>query len=149
LDEILVRPAVRNDISSIRALIHDVRINPIGLNWSHFLIVETVEGLLLGCGQIKRHSDGSLELASIAVRENARGRGIARKIIETLLVQESKRPLFLMCRARLGQMYQKFGFKAAAFTEMPPYFRHIRQVERILNRTAEADDRLLVMKLDN
>ena len=148
MDEYVVRPAVKNDISAICALIHDVRINPIGLSWRHFIIVETVERSLLACGQIKKHSDGSLELASIAVRENVRGRGIARKIIETLLLQESKRPLFLMCRARLGPMYQKFGFEAAVNNEMPPYFRHISQVERILNRTANAKDRLLVMKLD-
>ncbi len=148
MDEYVVRPAVKNDISAICALIHDVRINPIGLSWRHFIIVETVEGLLLGSGQIKKHRDGSLELASIAVRENVRGRGIARKIIGTLLLQESKRPLFLMCRTRLGPMYQKFGFKAAVYNEMPPYFRHISQAERILNRTANANDRLLVMKLD-
>ncbi len=143
-----IRPATRKDFPAIRALIHAVRINPLGLDWRRFLVVVTPQGELLGCGQIKLHRDGSRELASIAVQERARGRGLARAIIETLLAQERQRPLYLMCQARLGPLYAKFGFRAVGVQEMPPYFLRVCRAERIFNSQAQPQDRLLVMRLD-
>jgi N-acetylglutamate synthase-like GNAT family acetyltransferase len=148
LVDIVVRPAVQEDFPAIRALIHAVQINPIGLDWHRFQVTLSPTGELLGCGQIKPHSDGSKELASIAVVENERGKGFARAIIATLLTLEPDRPLFLMCRARLNSFYGKFGFKSVEFEEMPPYFKRISRLERIFNSSSGVDDRLLVMRLD-
>jgi N-acetylglutamate synthase-like GNAT family acetyltransferase len=143
----LIRRATRQDFPEIRALIHAVSINPTGLDWRHFLIAVTPDNKLLGCGQIKRHSDGSLELASIAVREQARGQGVARTVIQELLAGETRRPLYLMCRARLEPLYRKFGFRAIGLNEMPVYFQRISRVERIFNSKSSAEDRLMVMRL--
>jgi N-acetylglutamate synthase-like GNAT family acetyltransferase len=106
------------------------------------------QGSLIGCGQIKPHSDGSKELASIAVQEKVRGKGIARLIISTLIALEPERPLYLMCRARLNLFYDKFGFRPVILEDMPPYFKRISRVERIFNSSSRAEDRLLVMRLD-
>lgn len=119
-----------------------------GLDWRHFLVAVTPENELLGCGQVKLHADGSRELASIAVREPARGQGVARAIIEELLAREAARPLYLMCRARLGSLYIKFGFHAIEPEEMPPYFQRISRAERIFNANARPEARLLVIRLD-
>jgi N-acetylglutamate synthase-like GNAT family acetyltransferase len=119
-----------------------------GLDWKRFLVAVSPEEELLGCGQIKPHPDGSLELASIAVRDRARGGGIARRIIEELLVKVPQRPLYLMCRARLESLYVKFGFQSIEFQEMPRYFKTISRAERIFNKNAEPMDRLRVMRLD-
>ena len=148
LAELLIRPAARDDFPAIRSLIHNVQINPTGLDWRRFLVAISPEGNLLGCGQIKSHVDGSRELASIAVQEQLRGKGVARTIIEALLAREPERPLYLMCRARLRTLYNKFGFRAIGLDEMPPYFLRISRVERIFNSKAQPDDRLLVMKLE-
>ena len=106
------------------------------------------KAFLLGCGQIKPHSDGSKEIASIAVKEEERGKGIARLIISTLIKLEPERPLYLMCRARLNSFYDKFGFRAIILEEMPTYFKRISRAERIFNFASRAEDRLLVMRLD-
>ncbi len=142
-----VREATRKDFPAIRGLIHDVLINPTGLDWRHFLVAMTQENSLLGCGQIKTHFDGSRELASIAVREQARGQGIARAIIEALLARETNRPLYLMCRSRLEPLYTKFGFRTIDLKDMPVYFQRIKRAERIFNSMAQAEDRLSVMRL--
>jgi N-acetylglutamate synthase-like GNAT family acetyltransferase len=147
LAEFTVRPAAREDFPAIRSLIHSVRINPIGLDWRRFFVAVTPQTELLGCGQVKPHADGSKEMASIATREQARGQGVARAIIEALLRLESERPLYLMCRARLKPLYAKFGFHAIILEEMPAYFMRISRAERILNSKAQSDDRLLVMRL--
>lgn len=147
LVDYLVRTATSEDFPAIRALILDVHINPFGLNWRHFLVAVTSTDGLIGCGQIKYHFDRSRELASIAVHEKARGQGVARAIIQELLVRETIRPLFLMCRARLELLYAKFGFAPISLMEMPPYFRCMGRMERIINSKARSEDRLSVMKL--
>ena len=141
-----IRPATRQDFPEIRALIHAVSINPTGLAWRRFVVAITPDNTLLGCGQIKPHSDGSRELASIAVNVQARGQGVARAVIQELLAREKMRPLYLMCRARLEPLYLKFGFKAISLEEMPVYFQRISRAERIFNSKARAEDRLMVMR---
>ena len=147
MSDFTVRPAVQQEFPEIRALIHEVHINPTGLHWQHFLVAVTPDNTLLGCGQIKHHSGGVFELASIAVREHARGQGIARAIIEQLLKREKTRPLYLMCRARLGPLYAKFGFRPIGIGEMPVYFQRLSRAERIFNSRAPVEDRLMIMQL--
>ncbi len=145
--DFVIRPATRQEFSEIRALIHAVSINPTGLDWRRFLVAVTPDNALLGCGQIKPHFDGSRELASIAVQERARGQGVARAVIQELLVRETTRPLYLMCRARLEPLYIKFGFHAIGIEDMPVYFQRISRAERIFNSNAHPEDRLMVMQI--
>jgi N-acetylglutamate synthase-like GNAT family acetyltransferase len=146
--DLQIRPATRDDIPAIRSLILAVHINPISLDWRRFLVVISPQNQLLGCGQIKPHFDGTRELASIAVQSEARGQGVARKIISTLLSLETIRPLYLMCRTRLNSLYSKFGFHAIRLDEMPPYFKQISRLEQMINLKALPEDRLLVMRLE-
>jgi N-acetylglutamate synthase-like GNAT family acetyltransferase len=148
LDKYIVRLAKREDLEAIRSLIRKVQINPIGLSWKRFLVAVRHRGDLLGCGQIKTHGDGSRELASIAVREQVRGHGVATAVIEALLARERHRPLYLMCREHLGSFYNKFRFIAIERKEMSPYFRRINWVERIINSRGRPKMRLLVMRLE-
>jgi N-acetylglutamate synthase-like GNAT family acetyltransferase len=147
LVECLIRPAIRDDFPAICSLIRGVKINPTGLVWKRFLVAVTLNGDLLGCGQIKHHADGSREIASIAVQEHARGLGVARAVIEALLTLEPQRPLYLMCRSRLKSLYRKFGFHPIELKEMPTYFQRISRFERIFNSKSQPDNRLLVMRL--
>ena len=147
LVDFTLRQAIAEDYPAIRTLIRAVHINPTGLDWRQFLIAVMPDGELAGCGQIKLHADGSRELASIAVREQFRGRGVARMLIERLM-EEEPRPLFLMCRSRLGVLYEKFGFHIAKFEDMAPYFQRISRLARIVEFFARDGDTLLVMRLD-
>jgi N-acetylglutamate synthase-like GNAT family acetyltransferase len=147
LVDFTVRTATQKEFPAIRALIRAVHINPTGLGWRHFLVAMSSEDRLLGCGQIKPHFDGSIELASIAVVEQARGQGIARTVITELLARETQRPIYLMCRARLEGFYVKFGFHPIDLNEMPPYFQRISRAERIFNAKAHPMDRLMIMRL--
>lgn len=146
--DFVLRPARKEDFPAIRSLIFEVHINPTGLDWRRFLVAVSPGGELLGCGQVKRHRDGSRELASIAVREQARGQGVARTIIEELVRQETARPLYLMCRAALEPFYTKFGFRAVETDEMPPYFQRISRMARMFVWQGNSQDRLLVMRLE-
>ncbi|MEX1247026.1 MAG: GNAT family N-acetyltransferase [Anaerolineales bacterium] len=140
-----VQKAHSHHVSPIRKLVLASGINPTGLNWQRFLIAITPKGEVIGCGQIKPHADGTMELASIAVKPAWRGRGIAGALIEALLVSHSGE-LYLMCQSSLGPLYEKFGFKAVQQTEMPTYFRRVSKLAGVLENLRKAGERLLVMR---
>ncbi len=145
--EIRLRPAREADFPAIKALIREVRINPNGLDWRRFTVAETAEGQFVGCGQLKPHQDGTLELASLAVRASERGRGIASRLIHKLAA-EAPRPLYLTCRSQLGPFYAQFGFRGLGWAELPPYFRFISRVAGLINALHLMQDKLLVMVLE-
>lgn len=141
-----LRPARESESSQIRDLIHLVGINPTGLDWKRFIVAVNERDEMLGCGQLKPHAEGILELASLAVYPEHRGKGVARAIVEHLLAH-SPRPLYLMCASPLGEFYQKFGFQRLPYEEMPRYFQRIARLAGLLTSLARRQERLLVMKL--
>ena len=143
--DVTLRPATADDAADIKTLIRLVRINPMDLDWRRFLIASSADGELVACAQVKPHADGTLELASLAVRPAWRGRGLARRLVERLLSQ-SPRPLYLTCRSSLGVFYGKFGFRALASDELTPYFRRLQRLAGVF--LFRKDETLLVMKLD-
>jgi N-acetylglutamate synthase-like GNAT family acetyltransferase len=146
MTDVVLRPASAKDFPTISRLIRQVQINPTGLDWHRFVVAVDSQGMLVGCGQLKPHRGGIVELASIAVVPSFRKSGIARLIIERLLVL-APRPLYLTCRSRLGSFYMKWGFRALVIAEMPPYYRRLAKVMSIVGNLFLPDERLLVMVL--
>lgn len=160
-----LRQAIEADLPAISDLIETAGINPRGLDWRRFLIAVDGDDHLVGSGQVKIHLDGSLELASIAVQPEWRKQGVARAIILKLL-ETHPRPLYLVCRGRLGTFYEKFGF-VVIFNpkDMPPHFRRLNllvqafqflglingnlmRIGNIIN-LGVTHERMLVMRCDN
>lgn len=141
-----IRPAQRQDAPAIRALVRQVRINPSSLDWQRFWLAVDDDDRIIGCGQVKPHADGTRELASIAVRPEWRGQGIARALIERLLANNPP-PLYLTCRARLEALYGRFGFIPVPPAELPLYFRRIWRVYRVVHWLFREGQGLLVMRL--
>ena len=89
-------------------------------------------------GQIKVHGDGSHELASIAVDQAERGRGVARALIQYLLAKEPG-DVYLTCVPDLRDFYRPFGFVDVRDSRgLPTYFRRIAQVTGWLRRLCRA-----------
>ncbi len=125
------------------------RINPTGLHWRRFVVAEEC-GRLVGVGQVKPHYDGSHELASLAVVPDRQGQGIGSAIVRTLLAHAPS-PLHLMCADRLEPYYARFGFRRLRRGEMPPYFRSMYWLARVLAfiaRVAGVRIQLSVMRRD-
>lgn len=139
-----IRAATAADQSTIHRIIHNANINPMSLDWQRFVVAEE-DGLVAGVGQVKEHSDGSRELASIAVIPERRGRGIAGEIIRTLLAQEDG-TLYLTCRNSLENFYTRYGFHSIPPQEMTPYFRRLYRLGSALMKIAGGRERLIVMK---
>lgn len=143
-----LRPAREPDFSAIKQLIYEGELNPMGLDWRRFVIAVNEQGNVIGCGQLKPHGKVVLELASIAVNPEYRSQGIARAVIEHLLA-DSPRPLYLMCRSRLEPLYEKFGFQAIDYDQMPRYFQRIARLAGWVEMVSRFGERegLSVMKL--
>ena len=141
-----LRPARETESRAIKDLIHFVGINPMGVDWKRFVVAVDSQGQIIGIGQLKPHGKDILELASIAVYPEYRGRGIARAIIEYLL-KDSPRPLYLMCESQNGSLYEKFGFREIPYEEMPRYFQRISKLAGLATTLARHDQRLMIMKL--
>lgn len=139
-----LRPAIQADQKIITRLIRDENLNPMSLDWRHFIVAED-NGAIVGIGQIKPHGDGSRELASIAVIRERRRQGIASEIIRALLDKENG-DLYLTCRAQLESFYNRFGFRKIGREEMTPYFRRLHRIGNFFAWLAGTE--MLVMKRD-
>lgn len=142
-----IRPALESESAQIKDLINLVGINPTGLDWKRFVVVVNDEERVIGCGQLKPHGADILELASIATQPDFQRQGIARAIIEELL-RESPRPLYLMCISHNGPMYEKFGFHAIEYPQMPRYFQRMKKLFDVADVFRRTGEELLVMKLE-
>lgn len=141
-----LRPATEAEFPEIKALIRQVHINPTGLDWLHFTVADSGSGMI-GCAQLKPVPGGLTELASLAVKPADRHQGVARALIEHLLVN-SPRPLYLTCRSGLGVLYAKFGFQAISTEEMPRYYKRLQRLANVFLEMTRREETLFVMKLD-
>jgi N-acetylglutamate synthase-like GNAT family acetyltransferase len=125
------------------------------LDWRRFLLAVDDNDRCIGCGQLKPHAGGVLELASIAVVPEQRRKGIASEIIQALIVRAERLgdpnktaapALYLTCRAGLRTFYERFGFQVLAPREMPPYFKAAYQAFQLLRLMRVAHEPLLVMR---
>lgn len=112
-------------------MVRGARLNPMDLRWQRFLVAEDGTGIV-GAVQIRPH-DGTLELASLVVREDQRGRGIGSQLIQALIAQ-SPGSLYLFCRSQLEGYYARFGFRAIGVQEAPPSLRIKYAIGRIITR---------------
>ncbi len=147
MSEIIFRPATESDADDIKALIHLVRINPMNLDWQRFLIASHADRGPVACAQIKPHADGTSEFASLAVHPDFRGQGLARQLMEQILLT-APRPLYLTCISHLEPLYNKFGFRALAKEELTPYFRRVQIFASTMLHLFADGESLLVMRLD-
>ena len=116
---------------TIRTIARQARINPTGLDWRRFVVADE-DGRVVATGQIKPHWDGSRELASIATVPDRQKRGLAERVINTLLAQEQG-DVYLVCRAALDGFYPRFGFHTARREELPMLFRLMHPLMRLGN----------------
>jgi N-acetylglutamate synthase-like GNAT family acetyltransferase len=145
---VTIRPATDADQKTIKVIIRAAQINPMDLKWPNFaLAVDEASGTVVGTGQIKRHGDGSFELASIATIPSHQRQGVAHQIIHYLITRHVG-PLYLTCIDSMGPFYEQFGFRALTEAELPSYFRRLTRIAAAMRFMSNDGRRLLVMKRD-
>ncbi len=143
-NQVTLRPARREDASTIRQMVNQARLFPFALAWQRFWLAVEESGEIVGCVQIKPHGDGTREMASLVVTPGQQGKGIARTLIQ-MVQANNPAPLYLTCRGALQPFYQKFGFQTLARADLPPYFGRLRRLFEILRFVLRFDEELAVM----
>ncbi|MBX3045489.1 MAG: GNAT family N-acetyltransferase [Anaerolineales bacterium] len=145
LPDFSIQPAAPQHAEPIRQLIQQADLFQHGLDWRNFLVALTPANEFIGCGQVKQHTDGTWELASIAVQPAWQGRGVGRAIIEALLARHTGE-LYLMSISALKPLYEKFGFSEVTGEYLPKYFRRLTQMPAMIAEFERVDERIMVMK---
>ncbi len=139
-----LRKAERADRAAIWRLIFSERLNPLGINWRRFVLAVDEAGAVIGCAQVKPHSDGTRELASLVVVPSWRGRGVSRRLIETLQASAGP-PLYLTCRSGLAEFYARFWFCLLEDQELTTYYRRLKRLVTRLIWLTRSREGLAVM----
>lgn len=98
-------------------MVRRARLNPAGLHWEQFVIGER-DGRAVGVAQLRRHSDGTKELASLVVEPGAREHGIATQMVDALLADETAAVYALIDRRFAGH-FARWGFRQVGPGELP------------------------------
>jgi amino-acid N-acetyltransferase len=112
-----VRHATAGDQTAISRLVHQARLNPRSLDWRRFVIAEAA-GAPIGVAQLRRHPDGSRELASLVVLAEHRDRGVAGRMIDALLNDEPG-PVFTLVDRRYAQHFTRWDFHPVDPADLP------------------------------
>lgn len=129
---ILIRPATEADRSVILRLMRPRDYNRINLQPTCFLVAEAA-GEVIGIGQIKRHRDGTPELASLVVAPERRGEGIGHALVRALVARHQG-PLYLFCLAALESFYTDLGFQRVTRRQLPHTLAFIHGLGNTLGR---------------
>ena len=103
----VIRRARAADQADITALVREARLNPRGLHWSRFLVADD-DGRIVGVAQVRLHSDGARELASLVVKPEYRGQGLAGHLIDGLASGDHGRMHMLVDRP-FADYYQRWA----------------------------------------
>lgn len=145
-EQCALRPARREDESTIKRMVRGAQLNPFGLNWERFTVAVHAEQVIVGCIQLKLHGDGSRELASLVVAERWRGRGIAGALIANVKARADGM-LWLMCASQLAPFYERFDFvRVRDRAKIPTYFSRIHRLVRLLSVFTGGRERLAIMR---
>lgn len=143
VQQVLLRAAQPRDMRRIRAIIRRARINRLGLRWRRFTVAVS-DTQIIGCVQLKPHRDGTVELASLAVERDWRGRGIGDQLVADCVARHAA-ALHLMCTHKLVAYYLRLGFAVVALPDLPPYFRRLMRVLAVVAPRAIKRSRIVVM----
>jgi GNAT superfamily N-acetyltransferase len=95
-----------------------------------FFVVARIEGRPVGCGALKRKNQITGEIKRMWTARSARGRGVARKVLETLEALARERgftTLHLETNRTLAEaqaLYRKSGYQEVAPFNDEPYAHH-------------------------
>ncbi|MFZ0543902.1 MAG: GNAT family N-acetyltransferase [Candidatus Promineifilaceae bacterium] len=116
---LIVRPATSSDVPGIVRLvnIHARRgdllprsLESITAGLNNWLVAEEA-GEILGCVSLLRYTSGLVEVRSLAVDDEAQGKGVGRQMMEALLIEAEQREIpTLFALTRAVGFFERCGF---------------------------------------
>jgi amino-acid N-acetyltransferase len=113
MTEILIRKAGNSDLLAIQRLLSTYFLDMKGLEAEDFVLAE-IDGQIRGCAAlIKSEFQGKefLEIHSIAVHPNFRGKGIGTRLVKHLLTTIDESACDLYVRTTAPHFFEKLNFE--------------------------------------
>ena len=126
----MVRRARADDQPVITALVRQARLNPADLQWQRFVIAER-DGHAVGVAQLRRHSDGSNELASLVVEPASRGHSGATHMVDALLADE-RGPVYTLIDRRFVHHFVRWRFTPVDPSQLPRSVFRVYRIGRVV-----------------
>jgi amino-acid N-acetyltransferase len=124
-----VRPARISDMRAVEPLIngfarrnlmlpksHDV----LARNFREFVVAVDEDDRVVGCGALRVYNEGLAEIASLAVHEDAHGRGIGRLVVERLVEEARALGVPMVFALTLQEIFfHRLGFRTVPRESFP------------------------------
>jgi N-acetylglutamate synthase-like GNAT family acetyltransferase len=127
--QITVRRAREDDQPVITGIVRRARLNPVGLHWERFVIAER-DSHVVGVAQLRRHSDGATELASLVVVPDSRRHGVAMRMVDALLADE-RAPVYALIDRRFVDHFTRWGFAPVDPSQLPHSVSRVYMIGRV------------------
>ena len=89
------------------------------------------DGHAVGVAQLRRHSDGATELASLVVEPEVRGHGIAGRMVDALLIDEQM-PVYTLIDRRFADHFTRWGFTPVDPGRLPRSIARVYRIGRVV-----------------
>lgn len=119
MTEILIRKAKKSDLLAIQRLLSTYFLDMEGLGPEDFVLAE-IDGKIIGCADLIKsefHGKNFLEIHSIAVHPNFRGKGIGTRLVKYLLTIIGGPCCDLYVRTTAPIFFEKLNFTKIDNTE--------------------------------
>ena len=124
-----LRKATQNDAPHLRNIVQTVGINPFGIYWKRFFVLESKD-TIIGCVQLKNQNRKYQELTSLAILPSWQGQKLSTLLIQKC-IEVSTKELFLVCDAQLELMYKKHGFYTLPKSKQSNFYRRHLFISRV------------------
>ena len=89
-------------------------------NVRDFVVLETTEGRIIGCGALHLYGLHLAEIRSITVEPGRQGTGGGRMLVKALLVQAKKHKVTCVCLfTRIPEFFARLGVSVAQLEDLP------------------------------
>lgn len=129
--QIFIRKAEKSDLLAIQKLLSTYFLDMEELKPEDFILAE-IEGEIKGCAALVRAKSEEkefLEIHSIAVHPNYRGKGIGRKLIKCILESISDSTCKLYVKTTVPLFFEKMGFRIITHSEKLALWEECKKCE--------------------
>lgn len=140
MTEILIRKAKKSDLLAIQKLLSTYFLDMEGLGPEDFVLAE-IDGKIIGCAALIKsefHGKNFLEIHSIAVHPNFRGKGIGTRLVKYLLTIVGNQCCDLYVRTTAPIFFEKLNFTKIDNTEKLSLWEDCENCEHLEKCTQHA-----------
>ena len=116
LPNCIFRKAVVDDAQTIKQMVYGEWLNPIGLDWRNFWVIER-EQTVIACVQLRPWGNFK-ELSSLVVLSDYRKNGIGTYLAKSA-IEQANTSVYLSCGSNLKSFYRRCSFKQVSRSKIP------------------------------